>query len=393
MNTHAEVLIIGGGIAGLVAARKLTESGVRVVLLEALNRLGGRIYTQYTAGYPVDLGAEFVHGSPNEIFELAAEAGIPIVPVEGQFKRKISGEWKDAGHLMADVDKLFEQIPTDEPDQSFQHYLDRTGAKEDVRQQALKYVEGFHAANPSLISAYSIARDIKAEEAIHGDHQFRTSSGYEKLVQAVANRIDPKLCNTVMNAAVKEIHWQQGRVTARTASAEYQAPRAIITVPLGVLKNGDVVFSPPLPEKQNAMSFLEMGKVVRVVLCFQEKFWERDKDMKSLSFLFTDDPDFPTWWTLNPLARPVLIGWAAGHYAVALAHASHDEVVQTALRSLARTMNLDVHQLQTQLTGAFFHDWDADPFFRGAYSYAAGGGIDAAHALAAPVMKTLYFAG
>jgi monoamine oxidase len=115
--------------------------------------------------------------------------------------------------------------------------------------------------------------------------------------------------------------------------------------------------------------------------------------MKSLSFLFTDDPDFPTWWTLNPLARPVLTGWAAGHHAVALAHASHDQVVNTAVRSLARIMNLSFDQLQSQLTAAFFHDWDADPFFQGAYSYAAVGGIDAAKVLAAPVAGTLYFAG
>src|ERR1700756_4163353 len=150
MNKKSRVLIIGGGIAGLIAARKLTESGVRVILLEAQNRLGGRIHTQHTADYPVEFGAEFVHGSPNEILELAAEAGIPVVPVEGEFKRKIQGSWQNAGHLMAEVDKLFEQIPTDEPDQSFAHFLDRTGAKEEVRQQALRYVEGFHAANPAL---------------------------------------------------------------------------------------------------------------------------------------------------------------------------------------------------------------------------------------------------
>ena len=79
-----------------------------------------------------------------------------------------------------------------------------------------------------------------------------------------------------MNTRVNEIAWRQGQAIARAGSTEYLASRAIVTLPLGVLKSGSVVFSPALPEKQNAMSFLEMGAVIRVSLCFQEKFWERD---------------------------------------------------------------------------------------------------------------------
>ena len=89
----------------------------------------------------------------------------------------------------------------------------------------------------------------------------------------------------------------KGQVIARAGTTEYLASRAIVTLPLGVLKSGSVAFSPALPEKQNAMSFLEMGPVIRVSLCFQEKFWEHDPKMADLSFLFTDDPQFPTWWT------------------------------------------------------------------------------------------------
>ena len=91
MASPAEVIIIGGGIAGLTAARHLTEAGLRVLLLEARDRLGGRIYTDHSSQYPVDLGAEFVHGRPQEILGLAAEAAVPIVPVQGEFRRKIGG--------------------------------------------------------------------------------------------------------------------------------------------------------------------------------------------------------------------------------------------------------------------------------------------------------------
>ena len=388
-----DALIIGAGIAGLIAARHLTEAGLRVTLLEARDRLGGRIYTHSTAEFPVELGAEFVHGRPDEILSLAAEGAVPLVPVQGKFRRKINGEWVEAGHMMAKIDKLFAKLPTEEPDESFQYYLDRNGEDEETKQQALKYVEGFHAANPSLISARSLRRDSEAEEAIKGDHQYRIASGYESLVRAVADRIDRKLCDILLDTPVRKIVWRQGVIAARTSAEEYQAPRTIITLPLSILKSNTVVFSPALPDKQNAMSFLEMGPVIRVVLCFQEKFWEHDAEMADLSFLFTDDPEFPTWWTSNALPYPVLTGWAAGPNARKHTGRSKDEILQSAVQSLARIMEITAPGLRKQMTGAFTHDWQADPFSRGAYSYAAVGGMDAAKALATAVADTLYFAG
>ncbi len=388
-----DALIIGGGIAGLTAARHLTEAGLRVTLLEARDRLGGRIYTHSTGDFPVELGAEFVHGRPEEILGLAAEGAAPIIPVQGRFCRKIHGEWAEAGHLMEKVDQLFAKLPAREPDESFQYYLDRSGEDDDVKQQALRYVEGFHAADPALISARSLRRDSEAEEAIEGDHQYRIASGYESLVRAVADRINRERCDIVTNTAVREIVWRQGQVIARTSSIEYQAPRAIVTLPLGVLKSNSVIFSPALPEKQNAMSFLEMGPVIRVSLCFQEKFWERDSEMAELSFLFTDDPQFPTWWTSNPLPYPILTAWAAGPNAGTHTGRSKDEIVRSAVQSLARIMRIAEPELRRQMTGSFMHDWQEDPFSQGAYSYAAVGGMDAAKKLAEPVANTLYFAG
>ena len=388
-----DALIIGGGIAGLTAARCLTEAGLSITLLEARDRLGGRIYTHHCDQFPVELGAEFIHGRAPEILALAAEGAVPIVPIAGQFRRKAQASWANAGRLMQKVDKLFDRMSADDPDQSFQHYLDRTGAADEVKQQALRYVEGFHAADPALISVHSLIRDSRAEEAIEGDHQYRIASGYCDLVRGVAERIDTKLCRIVKNAMVSAIAWQQGEVTARTSTAEFKAPRAVITLPLGVLKENSVIFSPSLPEKQNAMSFLEMGPVVRVSLCFATKFWLHEPATADLSFLFTDDPEFPTWWTSNPLPYPILTGWAAGPNAAVHTGRSQDAIIQSAVRALARILELDESKLRQQLTGAYMHDWQEDPFSRGAYSYASVGGIDAAKALAAPVEETLYFAG
>jgi len=240
---------------------------------------------------------------------------------------------------------------------------------------------------------HSLIRDSRAEDAIEGDHQYRISSGYCDLVRAVAERMDPKLCRMVKNAVVREIVWHEGEVIARTSTAEFKSPRAVITLPLGVLKANSVVFLPSLPEKQNAVSFLEMGPLIRVSLCFATKFWQHDPEMADMSFLFTDDPEFPTWWTSNPLPAPILTGWAAGPNAAVHAGRSRDEIIHSAVRALARILEFDETKLQQQLTATYTHDWQEDPFSRGAYSYVSVGGIDAARALAAPVADTLYFAG
>lgn len=394
MTDATDVLVIGGGVAGLAAARQLTSAGLHVTLLEARDRLGGRIWTHQTQDYPVELGAEFVHGRPEEILALAAEAALSIAPVEGGFRRKIDGAWADAGRLMGKVEELFEKMPADEPDQSFLHYIDRSGVRNDVREQALRYIEGFHAADPSLISVHSLIRDTHAEEAISGDgRQFRLAGGYEGLVQAIRDRIDAKRCNVLLNSAVTEIHWCAGDVVAKTTNAEFRAPRAVITVPLGVMKANGIVFSPELPEKQNAVKFLEMGAAVRVTLCFREKFWERAPEMADLGFLFTNHSQFPTWWTANALPYPILTAWAAGKHAMALKGLAPDEIAHKATQALAQIIGIGDRDLAAQITGAFTHDWQIDPFSRGAYSYAAVGGIDAARTLAAPVAETLYFAG
>jgi len=380
-------------MAGLQAARNLSGGGLQVTLLEARDRLGGRIYTRRCAGHPVELGAEFVHGRPPEIFELASQAGLRVVPVEGEFISKNKGQWRYGGELWAEVNQLFENMPADEPDQSFLEYIARAPVSQEAKQHALSFVEGFHAADPRKVSVHWLIRTTKAEEEIDGEHSFRLVDGYESLVHAVVERLDRSRCDVHLQTGVTEVLWKPGQVSVKAGATEFRAARAIITVPLSVLKSGGIRFLPKLEEKEAAMKLLEMGPVIRVSLCFRQKFWESRGELRDASFLFTDDKEFPTWWTSNPLPYSILTGWAAGERATALTFHTEAGMVERALQSLGRILETSPEELRQIMEGAFVHDWQTDTFSCGAYSYAVVGGADAAQTLAAPVDHTLFFAG
>src|SRR5262249_23521755 len=147
-----------------------------------------------------------------------------------------------------------------------------------------------------------------------------------------------------------EVIWEKGKVTVKTSTGtEFQAQHVIMTVPLSLLKSGRIRFDPALPEKEKLLQKLEMGPVERVSLCFRSRFWEEREALEGVSFVFSDDPHFPTWWTSNPLPFPMLTGWAAGRYAKALAGLSEKQRVNRALESLAQILDTDVARLRDEL--------------------------------------------
>ncbi len=388
-----DVIVIGAGAAGLTATRDLEVAGLRVLVLEARERIGGRIFTEYANGYPVELGAEFIHGAPPEILGLAAEGGLPVAELQWNVLRKRNGQWIEASEILSGMDSLFEKMSALEsaPDLSFQEFLNRMEAPSEVKQQALRFVEGFHAADPARISVHSLIKSNRAEEQIDGDRQFRFERGYQPLVELLASGLSSPV---QLRAEVSGITWKTDDVQVQTTGGQtYQAHRTLITVPLGVLKAGIIRFNPELPEKQQALQLLEMGHVRRVSLCFHRRFWQEDSRFQNVGFLFTDALSFPVWWTSNPLSFPILTAWAAGHHAQALEHMHTDQIIDRAADSLASLLAIQPGSLRGELKNGFSYDWQSDPFSRGAYSYAVAGGSSAGCELAAPVDGTLFFAG
>ena len=141
-----------------------------------------------------------------------------------------------------------------------------------------------------------------------------------------------------------------------------------------------------------------MGPVIRITLRFHKRFWEgicgeEGKRLSNMSFLFSHDEWFPTWWTTMPRKSPLLTGWAAGARAQRLAGHGKDFVLDQALAALTRLLKMERSELESLLASTYTHDWENDPWSRGAYSYVTVGGDGAEAAVAAPLEGTLFFAG
>ena len=128
------------------------------------------------------------------------------------------------------------------------------------------------------------------------------------------------------------------------------------------------------------------------MLLFREEFWRKGK-LANLTFLQGSDPDVPVWWTLAPLRAPMLVAWAGGRRGAALALLSADERLERVLSAAARAFGIARRQLARLLVDSWTHNWEDDPFARGAYSYPLVGGSKAGESLAKPVRGTLYIAG
>lgn len=387
-----DVVIIGAGVAGLTAARELASAGMRVLVLEARSRLGGRVMTHHMPEGVVELGAEFVHGAFDEILGVAREAGLRLREVS--LRAPGATERSGRGPFMSAMDRLLAFASTGDADESFKDLVDRVDVAPEVKDQGLRFVGGYHAADPDRISVQSLIKNTAADERPGAERQFRFADGYDNLVTAIFERTDRLLCDVRLNAMVTTIEWGEKRVHIRTAGgAEFTTPRAIVTVPLGVLKDGGIRFGPALRQKEHAMRMLEMGAVMRVSLCLDGDFWATRDRFSPDGFLVTGERPFPVWWVSSPPPVPVITGWAAGPNARALEGTSEEERVRMAIEVLAGLLEIDVARLTREIRSGFSHDWQADPFSRGAYSYAGVGGSSAGDELGASVAGTLYFAG
>lgn len=403
-------MIIGAGVAGLAAARALREAGVRITVLEARNRIGGRILTvrDRRTPVPIELGAEFLHGGAPETRAITDEAGLNVVDITGDRWKASRGRFSNINDFWVRLNRILSQVdPQITPDRSLADFLaEKPGGRRyaDDRALAREFVEGFHAAELGRISERAIAAGGNpgedAEEQLIG----RVTDGYDRVVAALSRGIER---HTRLNCVVSQIEWAKGRVFAfarvdRSKELRIRARAAIITLPISLLAprtrgRGAISFAPEIPRIRQSAAQLAMGHVTRIAVLLDCPLTEildekRREQLRRLSFLHAPGAPVPVWWTSYPVRSELLIGWAGGRAAISLEN-SRRAFRDTALTSLSTTLGIDRRTLVRHFVKAFSHDWTNDPFSRGSYSYALVGGSDAAKTLARPIQSTLFFAG
>ncbi|HEY1959735.1 MAG TPA: NAD(P)/FAD-dependent oxidoreductase [Polyangiaceae bacterium] len=391
-----DVVVIGAGVAGLAAAARLASAGLRVVVLEARDRIGGRIATVRppSALVPVELGAELVHGDASAVERIAEAARLPLIDVPDVHERREHGK-KRPGSFMEDLDRAMKRVAKTVRghDRSFEEAIARSHATPRSREVARAFVEGFDAAPVDLVSTRALVAP--------GDEIERTRRvlpGYDRIARALLDRLPPDA--VMLSAIVTDVAWSHGSVTVRARTpthaplGPFRARAAVVALPLAVLQRFDVEsavrFAPPLEEKSSALAKLATGHVVKLGLLFRSSIWKRKT---SAPFWHDARAAFQTFWTQAPVEAPLLTAWAGGPMAERLSAASPDDVAQAAILSLADALGLSPATIEAELVSIFRHDWSRDPFALGAYSFALVGGASAPKKLGAPLGQTLFFAG
>jgi len=392
---NADVLVIGAGIAGLRAAEVLVAAGRRVIVLEARDRLGGRIYTDRSWGVPVELGASWIHGvEDNPIAALAAAKGITTQATD--YESVMYGA--DGQRLPDDaLDELESQIAdlveagregspdTDEP---LRTALDRAIEAAGLDPSELltiemgitESIEHEYATDAVNLSATNF--DDGADET-GGDALL--PGGYDQVVAAVANGLDVRVGHVV-----SRIDTSGDRAVVVTSHGEFDAGAVVITVPLGVLKAGSIQFSPALSEpKSRAIATLGMGALSKSCLRFESQFWPDDAELIDIVPAASRRGQWVESLSLTGLVDvPALMMFNAGKFARAVETMTDAEVIASASSALAPAF-----AAVPTPTGLLRSSWSVDPFSLGSYSFiGVGASLADRDALAAPEGRR-FFAG
>ncbi|TAG08751.1 MAG: FAD-dependent oxidoreductase [Verrucomicrobia bacterium] len=395
---NQRVIVIGAGLAGLGAARELKRCGYEVIVLEARDRIGGRIWTSRKwPDVPLDMGASWIHGTRgNPMTALADEIGA---------KRWITSYAKNvtydsAGKLLDDagdarLENLAEKLralvvkaQNQENDISVRESLSALLAdnQESAEQRELIHyvlsseIEHEYAGSAAQLSShwYDSAHKFDGDEAIF-------AQGYDQIVEHLAADLKIDLGQVVV-----KIDWSEPEIRVRTEKADHLTDQVVVTLPLGVLQKQQSLFSPDLPaEKRAVISKLGMGILNKCYLRFNEAFWPDDVDW--LGYISAKHGEWNEWVSFKRVAQlPILLGFNAADRGQEIEAWSNEKIAQSAMQTLRTIFGPQIPKpVDFQITR-----WGQDPFSHGSYSFNAVGTTPSMRdELAKPVAGKLFFAG
>lgn len=406
MNSSSQaILIIGAGASGLMAANVLANAGRKVIILEARNRIGGRIYSVpgELQSTPWECGAEFVHGSLPETLALAMKAGLTLQPVSGNTLQFQGGKLLSMGHFGAQWQLIEERLRRLKFDTTLADFI-RDHFDMEKEEECIKiiqnYAEGYDAADIGRASTFALRDEWLNEE---NGTNFRVQGGYGKLMEFLLDNCSKAAAVIHFEQVVKEIHWNKKKVSVICKNgSHWHGAQAIVAVPLGVLQQqkqeSTISFFPAIPAQIKAIEGLGFGSVVKVLIDFERLFWNSlmlkpgFAELKELGFLFSDAP-IPTWWTQYPSTSNLLTGWLAGPSALKWNGIDDNLIFEEAIASLSLVFQESADMLRQKIRSYKVVNWNDDPFALGAYTYATPDSMQCIKVLSEPVEGTLFFAG
>jgi monoamine oxidase len=383
------VLIVGAGMAGLAAARSLVDAGWPVRLIEARDRIGGRVYTNRDWGVPIEMGASWIHGTANDpMMELARKAQAQVIPTDYYGWAKLAVD----PHLSPmdydpDAWRTFVERACDRVNGgSLGAAVDAAAKREELsssdRAQLAFFVateiEDEYAAGADQLSATTFDTGDYAE----GDQAVITN-GYDALPKLLADGLQ-----VVFKTPVTAIARRDDSVVVHAGNQSFEGPAAIVTVPLGVLKAGSIAFDPPLPEGHTrAVNALGFGVLSKSFFRFNRRTWKTDNAF--YLFLGTDPGAWAQWFSLSSAAGPIVVAFNAGDRGRSVESLSAADVTARALPIAHQLFGGDISPVEVRTSS-----WSTDPYARGSYSFhAPGSGLDDRRRLQEPISDRLYLAG
>jgi monoamine oxidase len=389
-----EVLIIGAGACGLMAGKILCEIGYLVTVIESRARTGGRIFSDNnTFSASSEFGAEFIHGDQPVTLALAKEAGVELTRLEGKWYQLRKGKVEESvlfDEQWEDMTKELKALKSDTDIGSFlqKHFSDPR--YDELREGVRKFVEGYDAADVNKVSAFAL-RDEWSESDDAEQHRLR--GGYGKIITYLVEKIESKGGKILQSSTVVKLGWTKGNVTVETSEGTIiKGERVIITVPIGILQQNAIEFSPPLPHRKDIFQRIGYGGVIKFLFEFRPDFWENviRKKYKDFAFILSDAV-IPTWWCA-PENVPMLTGWWGGPSTIDSDH-NPETLYEKAVESLQYIFGCTREDLDQSIVKHQVVDWVSDPYSRGAYAYATVNSQQARSSLTVPIDDTIYFAG
>jgi monoamine oxidase len=384
-----KVIIIGAGAAGLMAAHTLAKKKVKILLLEAEGRIGGRIHTLTPPGFTnsVEAGAEFIHGKLPLTLQLFKKAGLPVKPVEGEMlsfdKGRLKagfGESKAWGEFFAKAALLNTDCTLD---QFLSEYFS-AHKYDSFRDEARAMAQGLDLADSSLLSVLSIRDEWASEET-----EYRPLTGYMPLLEFLKDSASGPDFQIRLNKLVKSIEWEPGAVNVYTQDELLKSDAVIIALPLSAYHRESIVFQPALPAISRFFQDIGLGEVIKLALEFDYAFWEDSKP--EMGFLFTESGF--TFWTQLSLRKPVLMGWLGNSYAAEMDKLSDARLIEMAINNLSTAFNLQKDQIELLFKAGIVFRYTKSSVSGGGYSYLKPQSRHAIKQINKGVGNTIWFAG